>query len=158
MHTFSCAKQVILQMQAQLFFELKIPLTKFGHLQIQGYSNVTMSSILASCFSSLYLELLCATMQNLEEMTIAAAEGWDPAKEAVDLTRLRAHLTAQLSRVEHKMVALGALASEAPTSQQAGLLCPPQNSLNVSTPLFYRYLNSNHKLFPCRMFVEDFPV
>ena len=47
-------------------------------------------------------------------MTTAAAEGWDPDKEAADLGRLRAALSAQLEQVEQKMAALGGQASEQP--------------------------------------------
>ena len=47
-------------------------------------------------------------------MTTAAAEGWDPDKEAADLSRLRAALSAQLEQVEQKMAALGANNVEQP--------------------------------------------
>lgn len=47
-------------------------------------------------------------------MTTAAAEGWDPDKEAADLSRLRAALSAQLEQVEQKMAALGANNAEQP--------------------------------------------
>lgn len=52
-------------------------------------------------------------VQNLEEMTSAAAEGWDPANEAEDLARLRAALSTQLEQVEQRMASLDAGTSAA---------------------------------------------
>lgn len=59
-------------------------------------------------------------MQNLEEMTSAAAEVWDPAKEAADLVRLRIALSAQLEQVEQKMAALNGSGSEQSPGQKQG--------------------------------------
>ncbi len=59
-------------------------------------------------------------LQNLEEMTTAAAEGWDPDKEAADLSRLRSALSSQLEQVEQKMAALGAQGTEQPRTNKSG--------------------------------------
>lgn len=72
--------------------------------------------------------ILDERLQNLEEMTSAAAEGWDPAKEAADLARLRAALSAQLEQVEQKMAALGV-----PSTEQMQTHRPVSNSAMVGT-------------------------
>ena len=59
-------------------------------------------------------------LQNLEEMTTAAAEGWDPDKEAADLSRLRSALSSQLEQVEQKMAALGAQGTEQTRTNKSG--------------------------------------
>lgn len=82
-------------------------------LRMTSSLHATQSYILLQCVQVRHLKR-GLPLQNLEEMTTAAAEGWDPDKEAADLGRLRAALSAQLEQVEQKMAALGGQTSEQP--------------------------------------------